>query len=123
MIKNPPSMQEPKEMPIQSTGPEDPLEQGSPLQYSCLENPIDRGDWWATVQVVVKNQTRLSNYHFHFLFRLCYEVLSVISNINCISSIYSNFRYISLWGLIVGPLGIYSLIDIKLTLEQLRRLI
>ena len=117
MIKNPPAMQEPKEMLIQSPGPEDPLEQGSPLQYSYLENPMDRGDWWATVQVVVKNQTRLSNYHFHFLFGLFYEVLSAMSNINCISSIYSNFRYISLWGLIVGPLGTNSLIDIKRTVD------
>jgi len=24
-------------------------EHGNPLQYSCLENPMDRGDWWATV--------------------------------------------------------------------------
>ena len=28
-----------------------------PLQYSCLENPIDRGDWWATVHRVAKSQT------------------------------------------------------------------
>ena len=27
---------------------------GNPLQYSCLENPMDRGDWWATVQGVAK---------------------------------------------------------------------
>ena len=27
---------------------------GNPLQYSCLENPMDRGDWWATVHVVTK---------------------------------------------------------------------
>ena len=31
----------------------------SPLQYSCLENPTDRGAWWATVHVVSKSQTRL----------------------------------------------------------------
>ena len=30
---------------------------GNPLQYSCLENPLDRGAWWATVQEVVKSQT------------------------------------------------------------------
>ena len=29
---------------------------GNPLQYSCLENPIDRGAWWATVHGVTKNQ-------------------------------------------------------------------
>ena len=34
---------------------------GKPLQHSCLENPIDRGAWWATVCGVAKNQTRLSN--------------------------------------------------------------
>ena len=30
---------------------------GSLLQYSCLENPIDRGAWWATVHGVAKSQT------------------------------------------------------------------
>ena len=30
-----------------------------PLQYSCLENPMDRGAWWATVHVVAESQTRL----------------------------------------------------------------
>ena len=34
-------------------------EHGNPLQYSCLENPMDRGDWWATVHEVSKSQTRL----------------------------------------------------------------
>ena len=34
---------------------------GSPLQYSCLETPIDRGDWRATVHGVTKNQTQLSD--------------------------------------------------------------
>ena len=31
----------------------------NPIQYSCLENPMDSGAWWATVHVVAKNQTRL----------------------------------------------------------------
>ena len=39
---------------------------GNPLQYSCLENPIERGDWWTTVQGVVKSQTRLSGFTFTF---------------------------------------------------------
>ena len=34
---------------------------GSPLQYSCLENPMDRGAWWATVQGVTKSQIHLSD--------------------------------------------------------------
>ena len=32
---------------------------GNPLQYSCLENPVDRGAWRATVRGVTKSQTRL----------------------------------------------------------------
>ena len=30
---------------------------GNPLQYSCLENPMDRGAWWVTVQRVAQNRT------------------------------------------------------------------
>ena len=33
-----------------------------PLQYSCLENPTERGAWWATVQGVAKSQTRLTTH-------------------------------------------------------------
>ena len=35
---------------------------GNPLQHSCPENPVDRGDWKITVQGVAKSQTRLSHY-------------------------------------------------------------
>ena len=42
-----------------SLGWEDTLKFGSPLQYSCLENPMDRGAWQATVHGVTKSQTRL----------------------------------------------------------------
>ena len=34
---------------------------GNPLQYSCLENSMDGGAWWATIRGVAKSQTRLSN--------------------------------------------------------------
>ena len=34
---------------------------GSPLQYSCLRNPMDRGAWWATVHGVTKSRTPLSD--------------------------------------------------------------
>ena len=42
---------------------------GTRLQYSCLENPVDGGAWWAAVHRVVKSQTRLSDctFTFHFL--------------------------------------------------------
>ena len=42
---------------------------GTPLQYSCLENPMDGGAWWATVHRVAKSQTWLSDdftFTFHF---------------------------------------------------------
>ena len=48
-------------MQIQSLGLEDPLEHGSVLQYSCLENPMDSGAWWATVPRVTKSWAQLSN--------------------------------------------------------------
>ena len=34
---------------------------GNLVQYSCLENPMDRGTWWATIHEVVKSWTRLSD--------------------------------------------------------------
>ena len=37
---------------------------GNPLQYSCLENPMDGGAWWATVHRVAKSWTRLSDFTF-----------------------------------------------------------
>ena len=44
---------------------------GNPLQYSCLENPMDRGTWWTSVQRVAESQTWLStHFFFYFLFFL-----------------------------------------------------
>ena len=42
---------------------------GNPFQYSCLENPMDRGTWKVTVHGVAKSWTRLSDFHFHFHFQ------------------------------------------------------
>ena len=39
---------------------------GTPLQHSCLENPMDRGVWWAAVHGVAKSQTWLSDFTFTF---------------------------------------------------------
>ena len=39
---------------------------GSPFQYSCLENSVERGAWQATVQRFEKSQKRLRDFHFHF---------------------------------------------------------
>ena len=41
---------------------------GTPLQYSCLENPMDRGAWWAAVHGVAKSRARLSDFTFTFTF-------------------------------------------------------
>ena len=41
---------------------------GNPLQYSCLENSVDRGAWWAAVHGVAKSWARLSNFPFIFTF-------------------------------------------------------
>ena len=56
MVNNLPAMQETW---VQSLGQEDPpgKENGYPLQYSCLENPTDRGAWWAMVHGVARSQT------------------------------------------------------------------
>ena len=41
---------------------------GTPLEYSCLENPMDGGAWWAAVHGVTKSRTRLNGFTltFHF---------------------------------------------------------
>ena len=36
---------------------------GNPLQYSRLENPMDRGAWWATIHRVARSQIQLSDFH------------------------------------------------------------
>ena len=41
---------------------------GNLLQYSCLENPMDGGAWWATVHGATKSGTRLSDFTFPFTF-------------------------------------------------------
>ena len=42
---------------------------GTPLQHSCLENPMDRGAWWAAVHEVARRRTRLSDFTFTFHLR------------------------------------------------------
>ena len=39
---------------------------GTPLQYSCLENPMNGGAWWAAIHGVAKSRTQLSAFTFHF---------------------------------------------------------
>ena len=60
IVKNLPAMQKTW---VRSLGKEDSPGggHGNPLQYSSLENPMDRGAWWATVHGVAKSRTRLSS--------------------------------------------------------------
>jgi len=70
MVKNLPAMQETQ---VPSLGQEDPWSgrcpgegNGNPLQYSCLENTMDRGAWRATVRWVARSWTeQLTLSHFH----------------------------------------------------------
>ena len=64
-VKNLPAVQETQ---VQSLGQEDPLEKKKEMatnSYSCLENPMNRGAWRATVHEVTKSQIRLTNSHTH----------------------------------------------------------
>ena len=47
---------------------------GTPLQYSCLENPMNRGAWWATVHGVAKSRTQLRDFPFTFHFHASKEM-------------------------------------------------
>ena len=44
---------------------------GYPLQYSCLENPMDRGAWWAAVHRVSKSQTQLKQVSIYIYMCVC----------------------------------------------------
>ena len=46
---------------------------GNPLQYSCLENPMNGGAWWATVHRVEKSQTRLSDFTHSIHSETCWQ--------------------------------------------------
>ena len=64
---------------------------GNTLQYSCLENSMDRGFWWATVHRVAKNWTWLRDqpFHFHFLSNSILKIepwcslLSSVQSLSC----------------------------------------
>ena len=73
-VQNPPALQETRVQPEAGRSPGG--RHGNPLQYSSLENPMDRGAWWATVHGVTKRWTRLSDFHFHFSFSNSVGLLS-----------------------------------------------
>ena len=61
LVKNPPAMQE--------------------TQYSCLENPMDRGAWWAAVRGVAKSRAQLSDFTFTFHFHALEKEMATHSSI------------------------------------------
>ena len=54
---------------------------GTPLQHSCLENPMDRGAWWAAVHGVAESRTRLSDFTFIFHFHALEKEMATHSSV------------------------------------------
>ena len=54
---------------------------GTPLQYSCLENPMDGGAWWAAVHGVTRSLPQLSNFTFTFHFHALEKEMATHSSI------------------------------------------
>ena len=54
---------------------------GTPLQHSCLENPMDGGAWWAVVHGVAESQTRLSDFTFTFHFHALEKEMATHSSV------------------------------------------
>ena len=54
---------------------------GTPLQYSCLENPMDGRAWWAAVHVVAKGRTWLSDFPFTFHFHALEKEMATHSSV------------------------------------------
>ena len=92
---------------------------GKPLQYSCLENPMERGGWWATVHRVTKSLTQLKQLsththrhththaqththiytpHFLYPFLHCFHVLAIINKatISMLLLLLSHFSHVQL---------------------------
>ena len=68
---------------------------GNPLWYSCLENPMDGGAWWATVHGVAKSQTRLSDFtYFLTKFRTNYNSLKLINHLISLSGSFKQSVFI-----------------------------
>ena len=54
---------------------------GTPLQYSCLENPMDGGAWWAAVHGLARSRTRLSDFPFTFHFHALEKEMATHSSV------------------------------------------
>ena len=54
---------------------------GTPLQYSCVDSPMDRGAWWAAVHGIAKSRTRLSDFTFPFHFHALEKEMATHSSV------------------------------------------
>ena len=70
-----------RETELQTTKDKEGEGNGTPLQYSCLENPMDGGAWWAAVHEVAKSQTRLSDFTFTFHFHALEKEMATHSSV------------------------------------------
>ena len=79
---------------------------GSPLQYSCLENPMDSGAWLAAVQGVAKSRTRLSDFTFTFHFQASLSITNSRSSLRLrsIESVMPSSHLILCRPLLLPPL-------------------
>ena len=64
-----------------SVQPKNGESNGTPPQYSCLENPMDGGTWWAAVHGVANSWTRLSDFTFTFPFHALGKEMAVHSSV------------------------------------------
>ena len=71
---------------------------GYPLQYSCLENSMDRGAWWVTVCGITKSWIRLSDWHF-FVFSMLCEIYPLC----CLSLCFIHFSRYTVFPCITIP--------------------
>ena len=54
---------------------------GTPLQYSCLDNPMDGGAWWSAVHGVAESRTQLSDFTFTFHFHALEKEMATHSTV------------------------------------------
>ena len=78
---------------------------GNPLQYSCLENPMDSGAWWAIVHGATKSQTRLSDFTSLIIYILLQSGTFVTTDEPILTHHYHSSPEFTLWFI----LGLYVL--------------
>ena len=93
-LRTPPAMWETW---VQSLGWEDPLERGNegnsdPLQYSCLENSLDRRAWQVTIHWVAKSRTQLT-FTFHISLLAKRDIFTLIMYIGYLTKFFIYFSY------------------------------